>query len=579
MDREAEQGQVVRGDPAGRPGREPEEGPLLRPGGQPGQVPLRLVEPARSRSPVRWLMLSSSLSTPRCGRPRLRSPGRGPREFQGFSGARKPLTGREIESGRVTDRPSLLEFGPFRLDARRRLVWRGEALLEVPPKAVELLAALAGEAGEVVPKEELLRRVWPDTFVEEANLSVNVSILRKALGDQPDGRPWIQTVARRGYRFLGAVRAPAPRPRAASPSCPSARSGGDGGRPRARPRDGRRAHHPPRRDRPRRGAPHRAPSAASRRLDVDPVGRRPAARGRRGPRRAAPAVRRRACASPCSSSRRRAARPSGRSSFDEEITHLFAVEDKVAERVAAALVAELSAEERQRLGRRQTESLEAYQAYCRGRYFWGRFSRPWVEKAMLCFHEATAHDPRYALPHAGLADAFLVAGFAGALPPREAWALAAESSRQALALDDGSPSPTSRPGFLRLLQDWDWDGRRARAAPRRRARPPSPPPRTSGSASSSTCGAAATRRRAPCAGRRSSTRCRWWSRALVGLHHAFGGDHEAELAQARRTLELDPPPVPRPLGRGRRPAEPRASRGGGGRAPAGPRPRRGHAPS
>ena len=113
----------------------------------------------------------------------------------------------------MTDRPSLLEFGPYRLDARRRLVWKGDTLLEVPPKAAELLAVLAGEAGQVVSKEELLQRVWPDTFVEEANLSVNVSILRRALGDQPDGRAWIQTVARRGYRFLGAVRAQAAAPR------------------------------------------------------------------------------------------------------------------------------------------------------------------------------------------------------------------------------------------------------------------------------------------------------------------------------------------------------------------------------
>ena len=113
----------------------------------------------------------------------------------------------------MTDRPSILEFGPYRLDVRRRLVWKGDALLDVPPKAAELLAALAGEAGEVVSKEELLQGVWPGTFVEEANLSVNVSILRKALGEQPDGRPWIQTVARRGYRFLGAVRAQAAAPR------------------------------------------------------------------------------------------------------------------------------------------------------------------------------------------------------------------------------------------------------------------------------------------------------------------------------------------------------------------------------
>ena len=59
------------------------------------------------------------------------------------------MTGREIESVEMSHRPSLLEFGPYRLDARRRLVWRGDTLLDVPPKAAELLAVLAGEAGQV----------------------------------------------------------------------------------------------------------------------------------------------------------------------------------------------------------------------------------------------------------------------------------------------------------------------------------------------------------------------------------------------------------------------------------------------
>ena len=115
--------------------------------------------------------------------------------------------------------------------------------------------------------------------------------------------------------------------------------------------------------------------------DVDPVEAGRAARGRRGRSTGGCSARARACASPSSWSRPPAGAPLWADRFDEEFTHLFAVEDAVAERVAAALVAELSADERQRLGRRQTESLEAYQAYCRGRFFWGRFSRPWVEKA------------------------------------------------------------------------------------------------------------------------------------------------------------------------------------------------------
>jgi DNA-binding winged helix-turn-helix (wHTH) protein/tetratricopeptide (TPR) repeat protein len=436
----------------------------------------------------------------------------------------------------VTGRPSQLEFGPFRLDSRRRLVWRGEALLDVPPKAVDLLAALAGEAGEVVPKEELLRRVWPDTFVEEANLSVNVSILRKALGDQPDGRPWIQTVARRGYRFLGVVRADAPAPRSLA-VLPFRSLGGTEadlalglgmadalitrlaatGRVAVRPTGTVR----------RFADADVDPVAAGRQLEVDAV-----LDGRL--QRAGDRLRLTLQLVPTSGGT-----PLWADHFDEEFTHLFAVEDKVAERVAAALVAELSAEERKRLGRHQTESLEAYQAYCRGRYFWGRFSRPWVEKAMLCFHEATALDPRYALPHAGLADGLLVAGFGGALPPRQAWALASESSRQALALDDAIPEPHVSAGFLRLFQDWDWEGAEREL---RRAVDLAPESTAPHQWLGLLLDLRDRRDEAQAALRRAETLdpLSMVVAALVGLHHAFGGDHEAELAQAGRTLELDP---------------------------------------
>ncbi|HYN03054.1 MAG TPA: winged helix-turn-helix domain-containing protein [Vicinamibacteria bacterium] len=436
----------------------------------------------------------------------------------------------------MTDRASILEFGPYRLDARRRLVWKGDALLDVPPKAAELLAALAGEAGEVVSKEELLQRVWPDTFVEEANLSVNVSILRKALGEQSDGRPWIQTVARRGYRFLGAVRAQAAAPRSLA-VLPFRSLGTDEaddalglgmadalitrlaatGRVAVRPTGTVR----------RFASPDVDPVEAGRQLGVDAV-----VDGRL--QRSGSRLRLTVQLVPTAGGA-----PLWADQFDEEFTHLFAVEDTVAERVAVALVAELSAEERQRLGRRQTDSLEAYQAYCRGRFFWGRFSRPWVEKAMLSFHEATAHDPRYALPHAGLADAFLVAGFAGALPPREAWALAAESSRAALGLDDRIPEPHVSAGFLRLLQEWDWNGAERELRRAIELAPDSAAPHQ-------WLGLVLDLRGRKDDAVRALRRAEELDplslvvSALVGLHRAFGGEHEAELAQARRTLELDP---------------------------------------
>lgn len=97
------------------------------------------------------------------------------------------------------------EFGPFRLDARARLLTRDGEPVALTPKALETLVALV-ESGGVVSRDELIRKVWPDTFVEENNLSVNVSMLRKALGTGPDGKHYIETLPRRGYRFTAEVR-------------------------------------------------------------------------------------------------------------------------------------------------------------------------------------------------------------------------------------------------------------------------------------------------------------------------------------------------------------------------------------
>ncbi len=93
------------------------------------------------------------------------------------------------------------EFGPFRLDAEKSVLWRDGELVPLTPKALGLLAALVEHRGDVVSKEELLGRVWPDAAVEEANLSVAVSALRKVLDPRPEGGSYIQTVPRRGYRF------------------------------------------------------------------------------------------------------------------------------------------------------------------------------------------------------------------------------------------------------------------------------------------------------------------------------------------------------------------------------------------
>jgi DNA-binding winged helix-turn-helix (wHTH) protein len=104
---------------------------------------------------------------------------------------------------------TVYEFGVFRLEAGERLLSRSGVAVPITPKAFDLLVALVSRAGRVVKKDDLLREVWPDTFVEEANLSYTVSLLRKALEDGADDRRYIDTVQKLGYRFAVPVRSPA----------------------------------------------------------------------------------------------------------------------------------------------------------------------------------------------------------------------------------------------------------------------------------------------------------------------------------------------------------------------------------
>lgn len=98
------------------------------------------------------------------------------------------------------------EFGPFRLDAVERLLLREAEPLPLTPKSFELLLALVERHGHIVEKQELMQAVWPDTFVEETNLTKNIFILRQALGEPDDGGRYIETVPKRGYRFVAQVR-------------------------------------------------------------------------------------------------------------------------------------------------------------------------------------------------------------------------------------------------------------------------------------------------------------------------------------------------------------------------------------
>ena len=100
----------------------------------------------------------------------------------------------------------LYEFENFRVDLSQKCLWRGAEIVSLTPKAFETLVVLIENCGKIVGKEDLLNKVWANTFVEESTLTQNISTLRKTLALQPNGKQFIETVPRRGYRFVGDVR-------------------------------------------------------------------------------------------------------------------------------------------------------------------------------------------------------------------------------------------------------------------------------------------------------------------------------------------------------------------------------------
>ena len=98
------------------------------------------------------------------------------------------------------------EFGPFCINSVQRVLLREGEVVTVTPKQFDLLLLLVENHGRIVEKERLMEEIWPDIAVEEGNLTTNIYMLRKVLGEDTNGQQFIQTLPRRGYRFVGEVR-------------------------------------------------------------------------------------------------------------------------------------------------------------------------------------------------------------------------------------------------------------------------------------------------------------------------------------------------------------------------------------
>jgi len=144
--------------------------------------------------------------------------------------------------------------------------------------------------------------------------------------------------------------------------------------------------------------------------------------------------------------------------FDEPFTNIFALQDAISERVAAALPLNLSGEEKARLSRHFTENTEAYQLYLKGRYFWNKRTEEGFRKGIDYFNQAIRDDPNYALAYTGMSDCYALLSDFGFMPPREGFPKAKEAATRALAIDEKLAEAHTSLGHVKRDYDWDWPG-------------------------------------------------------------------------------------------------------------------------
>ena len=349
------------------------------------------------------------------------------------------------------------EFGAFRLDASERLLLRQGESVSLTPKAFDMLVTLVENSGHLVEKSELMRKLWPDSFVEEGSLAQNVSLLRKALGES-ESQKFIETVPRRGYRFVADVVSKAGRDADSSirsiAVLPFRMLVVDEGDEylsigisetlttrlsslkllTVRPTSAVLKYASSEKDALETG----------KELQVDTV---------------------------LEGSIRRAGerlRVTARlvsvlnedvlwaDKFDEQFTDIFEVEDSISAKVAEALAVKVSGEEQKRLTRRYTNNAEAYQLYLKGRYFWNKRTEEGFNQGIKHFTLAVAQDPTYALAYTGLADSYIGLTFYNFGAPHETMPKAKRAAMNALSIDSALAEAHTSLAHVLMNYDWNW---------------------------------------------------------------------------------------------------------------------------
>ena len=358
------------------------------------------------------------------------------------------------------------EFGPFRLDAAVRRLEKSGSAVTLTAKHFDLLLLLVSRRGELVTKEELIAQVWSDRVVEENNLTVSISALRKALGETHEGRrEYIETVPKYGYRFVAQVRRPyeeGAAPAAGSPWDSSAirslavlplfNAAGD-----------------PELDyladgitegviNTLSGVPQLRVMARSTVFRYKGAGSDPRGVGvSLGVRAVLVGELRRVGEGIEVAAELVDVRDGSQiwgGQYRRRLSGTYALQEEIAREISEKLYIKLTPGESERLGRGETDDWEAYHLYLKGRYVWGRRE---FRKAMRYFEAAIALDRSYAQAYVGLADCNTDLVQWDEIPPMAGYPTAKELLLKAIAIDDRLAEAHASLAAVREFFDWEFD--------------------------------------------------------------------------------------------------------------------------
>ena len=357
------------------------------------------------------------------------------------------------------------EFGAYRLDAQGRMLFREGARVALPPKVAELLVALVQAAGTVVTREHLLERLWPDTVVEEGSLTSHISLLRKTLGRDSNGGEFIETLSKRGYRFVAHVTLA----ESEAPESVVSRvmlvvlpfenfTAGDkydyfsDGLTEEMITEIARLS-------PERLGVIARTSAMQFKSTTKSIGQIGHELGishvlEGSVRRAGERVRITAQLIRVSDESHLWAQ-----SYERALDDVLEVQAEVAQAVAREVQVKLSPRDARRLHPEKKRSIkpQAYEAYLRGRHFWYRRTEEGMRKSIECFQAALQHDPSFAAAYDGISDAHTMLACRGMTPALDSFHKAKAAARQAVRIE-----PDLGEGYASLahvrLHDWDWVG-------------------------------------------------------------------------------------------------------------------------